>query len=57
MQKKGTFIISGAETSNSQPMIRSPGIYFSIQEDPASGRKLCMAKLIPEHGTWLESDF
>jgi DNA-directed RNA polymerase subunit beta len=54
MTEKGTFIISGAERVIVNQLIRSPGIYFSIQEDPISGRQLCSAKLIPEHGTWLE---
>lgn len=54
MTEKGTFIISGAERVIVNQLIRSPGIYFNTQEDPISGRKLCQAKLIPEHGTWLE---
>jgi len=54
MTDKGTFIISGAERVVVNQLVRSPGIYFSLQEDPASGRELCVAKLIPEHGAWLE---
>jgi DNA-directed RNA polymerase subunit beta len=54
MTSKGTFIISGAERVIVNQLIRSPGVYFSIQEDPVSGRRLCLSKLIPEHGTWLE---
>ncbi len=54
MTEKGTFIISGAERVIVNQLIRSPGIYFSTQEDPVSGRDMCSAKLIPEHGTWLE---
>ncbi len=54
MTDKGTFVISGAERVIVNQLIRSPGIYFSTQEDPGSGRELCTAKLIPEHGTWLE---
>ncbi|MFC1846177.1 DNA-directed RNA polymerase subunit beta [Chloroflexota bacterium] len=54
MTDKGTFIISGAERVIVNQLIRSPGIYFSTSEDPISGRILCSAKLIPEHGTWLE---
>ena len=55
MTDKGTFIISGAERVVVNQLVRSPGIYFSLQEDPASGRELCVAKLIPEHGAWLVS--
>ena len=54
MTDKGTFVISGAERVIVNQLIRSPGIYFSAQEDPVTGRILCSAKLIPEHGTWLE---
>ncbi len=54
MTEQGTFIISGAERVVVNQLLRSPGIYFSLQEDPASGRELCSAKLIPEHGAWLE---
>jgi DNA-directed RNA polymerase subunit beta len=54
MTDKGTFIISGAERVVVNQLLRSPGIYFSLQEDVATGRELCAAKLIPEHGAWLE---
>jgi DNA-directed RNA polymerase subunit beta len=54
MTDKGTFVISGAERVIVNQLIRSPGIYFSTQEEPITGRELCSAKLIPEHGTWLE---
>jgi DNA-directed RNA polymerase subunit beta len=54
MTEKGTFIISGAERVVVNQLLRSPGIYFSLQQDPTSGRELCSAKLIPEHGAWLE---
>ena len=54
MTDDGTFIISGAERVIVNQLIRSPGIYFNLQVDPTSGRELCSAKLIPEHGTWLE---
>jgi len=35
-------------------LIRSPGVYFTIEEDRITGRELCMAKLIPNRGAWLE---
>ncbi|MBL7061421.1 MAG: DNA-directed RNA polymerase subunit beta [Dehalococcoidia bacterium] len=54
MTEKGTFVISGAERVVVNQLLRSPGIYFSIKQDSASGRELCAAKLIPEHGAWLE---
>jgi len=54
MTEKGTFVISGAERVVVNQLLRSPGIYFSLHQDQASGRELCAAKLIPEHGAWLE---
>ena len=54
MTAKGTFITSGAERVVVSQLIRSPGVYFAIEEDDASGRELCKAKLIPTRGAWLE---
>jgi len=54
MTERGTFIISGAERVVVSQLVRSPGVYFALQEDLSSGRQLCSAKLIPEHGPWLE---
>jgi DNA-directed RNA polymerase subunit beta len=54
MTTKGTFITGGAERVVVSQLLRSPGVYFITDEDPASGRKLCHAKLIPSHGAWLE---
>ena len=53
MTENGTFIISGAERVVVNQLIRSPGAYFTIPPEE-SGRRLCYAKLIPEHGAWLE---
>jgi len=54
MTAKGTFITSGAERVAVSQLLRSPGIYFSVEEDPTTGRRLCHAKLIPTRGAWLE---
>ncbi|MFC1933862.1 DNA-directed RNA polymerase subunit beta, partial [Chloroflexota bacterium] len=54
MTIKGTFITGGAERVVVSQLLRSPGVYFIAEEDPASGRQLCQAKLIPSHGAWLE---
>jgi DNA-directed RNA polymerase beta subunit len=35
-------------------LVRSPGVYFTADEDAATGRKLFAAKLIPGRGAWLE---
>jgi len=54
MTERGTFIISGAERVVVSQLVRSPGVYFALQGDLSSGRQLCLAKLIPQHGPWLE---
>jgi len=54
MTPNGTFIINGAERVVVSQLIRSPGAYFTVDEDRATGRQLCMAKLIPDRGAWLE---
>jgi len=54
MTAKGTFITSGAERVVVSQLLRSPGVYFTVEEDAVSGRELCSAKLIPTRGAWLE---
>lgn len=54
MTENGTFVINGAERVVVSQLIRSPGVYFTAEEDRSSGRELCMAKLIPSRGAWLE---
>src|SRR4030042_1043927 len=41
MTEKGTFVISGAERVVVNQLLRSPGIYFSLQQDTATGRERC----------------
>src|SRR5437588_648234 len=52
--ENGTFIINGAERVVVSQLVRSPGVYFTVDEDPTSGRELCIGKLIPSRGAWLE---
>jgi DNA-directed RNA polymerase subunit beta len=54
MTDNGTFITNGAERVVVSQLIRSPGVYFTVEEDRTTGRGLCMAKLIPNRGAWLE---
>jgi len=56
MTAKGTFVTSGAERVVVSQLLRSPGVYFTAEEDATSGRRLCYAKLIPIRGAWLEFD-
>ncbi|MBL8058540.1 MAG: DNA-directed RNA polymerase subunit beta, partial [Anaerolineales bacterium] len=54
MTDNGTFIINGTERVVVSQLIRSPGVYFEAEEDRTSGRRLAMAKLIPDRGAWME---
>ena len=54
MTDNGTFVINGAERVVVSQLVRSPGIYFTTERNPSSNRGLCMAKLIPSRGAWLE---
>ena len=54
MTPRGTFIINGAERVVVSQLVRSPGVYFTLERDPTSGRDLCYTKLIPNRGAWLE---
>ena len=55
MTAKGTFITSGAERVVVSQLLRSPGAYFTKEENPG-GLNLCHAKLISNRGAWLEFD-
>ncbi|MBA2632636.1 MAG: DNA-directed RNA polymerase subunit beta [Chloroflexi bacterium] len=54
MTEQGTFIINGAERVVVSQLVRSPGVYYTAAEDPATGRLLHAAKVIPNRGAWLE---
>jgi DNA-directed RNA polymerase subunit beta len=54
MTEQGTFIINGAERVVVSQLVRSPGVYYTAVEDPATGRDLFSAKVIPNRGAWLE---
>lgn len=50
----GTFIINGIERGVVNQIVRSPGVFFSGEVDPVSGRMLYGAEIRPIHGSWLE---
>ena len=54
MTANGTFVINGAERVVVSQLVRSPGVYFGVVQDPTTGRSLCTSKLIPNRGAWLE---
>src|SRR5947209_4055303 len=53
MTDEGTFIVNGTERVVVSQLVRSPGVYFTSAEDPATGRRLFGATLIPNRGAWL----
>ncbi|PKM94949.1 MAG: DNA-directed RNA polymerase subunit beta [Firmicutes bacterium HGW-Firmicutes-1] len=53
MTNTGTFIINGAERVIVSQLVRSPGIYYSVDFDKI-GKKLFSATVIPNRGAWLE---
>ncbi len=54
MTPSGTFIINGTERVIVSQLIRSPGVYFSREDERTTGRPLAMGKLIPDRGAWME---
>ncbi len=52
MTERGTFIVNGVERVTIAQLIRSPGVFFSLQR--VRGRNCFGAKIIPNRGAWLE---
>ncbi len=52
MTERGTFIINGVERVVVSQLIRSPGVFFTMEY--SKGKKLFGAKIIPNRGAWLE---
>ena len=50
---KGTFIINGAERVIVSQLHRSQGVFFSEETHP-NGKQLYSARVIPDHGAWVE---
>ncbi|NLZ82031.1 MAG: DNA-directed RNA polymerase subunit beta [Clostridiales bacterium] len=53
MTETGTFVINGSERVIVSQLVRSPGIYYSIEHDKI-GKRLFSATVIPNRGAWLE---
>lgn len=52
MTERGTFIINGIERVVISQIIRSPGVFFTMNYQ--KGKKLFGAKIIPNKGAWFE---
>ncbi|HWS48511.1 MAG TPA: DNA-directed RNA polymerase subunit beta [Candidatus Methanoperedens sp.] len=54
MTPEATFIVNGIERGVINQLVRSPGVYFTGEVDPATGKTLCNAEIRPVRGSWLE---
>ncbi|MEN8097792.1 MAG: DNA-directed RNA polymerase subunit beta [Chloroflexota bacterium] len=54
MTESGTFVINGTERVVVSQLIRSPGVYFDVDEELTTGQTLAKCKLIPDRGAWME---
>jgi len=54
MTDRGTFVINGVERVVVGQLIRSPGVFFTMEYQ--KGKRLFGAKIIPNRGAWLEID-
>jgi DNA-directed RNA polymerase subunit beta len=54
MTPRGTFIINGVERVVVSQLIKSPGVFFSVEN--IRGKNYYGAKIIPNRGAWLELD-
>ena len=53
MTDTGSFVINGAERVIVSQLVRSPGIYFTVDHDK-TGKELYSSQVIPNRGAWLE---
>lgn len=56
ISERGSFIINGAERVVVSQLHRSPGIAFEVGQH-TSGKTLHSFRIIPDRGTWLETQF
>ncbi len=54
MTEVGSFIINGVERAVVNQLTRSEGVFFVAEKDPATGKTLAGAKVLPQNGAWLE---
>lgn len=54
MTDEGTFIVNGIERGVINQLVRSPGVYFTAETDPSTGKSLFNAEIRPVRGSWLE---
>lgn len=52
MTNRGTFIVNGVERVIISQIVRSPGVFFTVEFQ--KGKKCFGAKIIPNRGAWIE---
>jgi len=53
MTDTGSFVINGAERVIVSQLVRSPGIYYTMEHDKL-GKEMYFCQVIPNRGAWLE---
>ena len=53
MLDKGSFIINGIERAVVNQLVRAPGVYYSAEIDPTTGKILYSCEILPLLGSWL----
>ncbi|MBQ4232520.1 MAG: DNA-directed RNA polymerase subunit beta [Lachnospiraceae bacterium] len=53
MTETGTFVVNGAERVIVSQLVRSPGVYYTLDRDKF-GKRLFNSQVIPNRGAWLE---
>jgi len=54
MTDNATFIINGVERCIVNQIVRSPGVYFTADLDPTTGKMFYTAEVRPMFGSWLD---
>jgi DNA-directed RNA polymerase subunit beta len=54
MTDRGTFVVNGIERAVVSQLVRSPGVFFTANQDNVTGKTLHTAEIRPVHGSWLE---
>ncbi len=54
MLEKGSFIVNGIERAVVTQLVRAPGVYYSAEIDPSTGKVLYNCEIRPLRGSWLE---
>lgn len=54
MTDVGTFVINGVQRAVVNQLVRAPGVYFTSEVDPVTGKTFYIAEIRPMRGSWLE---